>query len=81
MNYYKDGLPGDISGYPQWSQDRMTFFNDLVVIDAIINENNSWVKYYEIRGDIKNIVLHKERILEMEKQKNILREKREIGVY
>ena len=51
MNYYKDGLPGDISGYPQWSQDRMTFFNDLVVIDAIINENKSWVKYYEIRGD------------------------------
>ena len=31
-------------------------------LPSLINENNSWVKYYEIRGDI-------------------LREKREIGVY
>ena len=57
------GSPGYDHMVSRWSfKRRYTCFHDR------IEENKKWINYYEKRKEIKNIVLHKERIKEIELQ-------------
>ena len=67
-NYY------DIIGwhhYPQWAKNRITYQEDVNIINMLIKENQTWMDYHgdlrttcthSIRGNIQNVVMHKERI-------------------
>jgi len=60
--------------YPEWFKNRMTYQEDEMLLKMLIKENENWIKYYKIRKNFSNVVLHKERILELEELLNNLDE-------
>jgi hypothetical protein len=52
----------------QWAKNRLTYQEDKNLILALIKENENWINYYEVRSLYPQVVVHKERLLQLEKQ-------------
>lgn len=55
------------SHLPQWSQNKLHWFQVKTEFDALIEENRAWIRYFEAREQYALVVLFKERILVLEK--------------
>ena len=64
-NYYKDFLKWD--DYPEWSKNRITYFDDVNKIEKMIDENKYWIEYHNNRCNYISVVAHKERVIILQK--------------